>query len=89
MMQLPEESSVVRGWKSIAAAIGVSIATARRRAEWGQGGRLPVWEDHRGPVATVSSLRSWMLDQLLPAGVRRRMARREREEAKRARRGKA
>ncbi len=75
---LPDVSSGdwVRGWAEIAKIVGWSEKTVRHKSQWGVENRLPVSEDHIGPIAQISALRRWMLDQLMPAGVRGRMRRR-------------
>ena len=49
---------MLRGWKDIADYLEVSVLRAQERAKWPRD-PLPVYFDHRGPLAYVSALREW------------------------------
>jgi hypothetical protein len=55
----------VEGWKQIALVLDIHVNTAqlyaRRRKD-----PLPVYVNHRGPIAFVSGLREWERRQVLP-----------------------
>ena len=71
-----DDSAWLRGWTNIAQFVQRSEKTVRKYSQWGTEGRLPVFVDHRGPFAHPAALRQWMLDQILPAGVRERLKKR-------------
>lgn len=81
MIDPSKPGEVLRGWLAIAEFIEVSEKTARRWSKWGRENRLPVAEDHVGPIARVSDLERWKADQLLPYGIRDRLRLRERPQS--------
>ena len=50
---------MLRGWKAIADYLEISPLRAQERAKWPRD-PLPVYFDHRGPLAYVSALREWV-----------------------------
>lgn len=62
---------ILEGWKQIAAHVGVSQPTARRRSLLGVEARMPVYFSRllNRVIAKVAELDRWKRDQILPVGV--------------------
>lgn len=56
---------LVRGWDAISKLADVSPKTARKHAARNRD-PLPVFVDHKGPVANVVAIREWVIRQRVP-----------------------